>query len=108
MVSVSAIRRIRLLRQRFRGDGVLARQPLSQVRHLAAFAAEWTPGLVHRSLPAVDAQRVFGGAQTHPFYRRIGESTNRGIGESTNQGIGQSIRGVIGAGASGSARNAAI
>src|SRR5262245_46858286 len=58
IVNVSAMLRIRLLRQRLARDGVLARQPPSQVGHLAALAAERLPPRVHRCLPAVDAQRV--------------------------------------------------
>src|SRR3954447_19884889 len=64
MVSVSAIGRFRILRLRLRGDAVSAGEPPPQVRHLAALAAERPPRGVHRFLPAVDAQRVVGGAQT--------------------------------------------
>src|ERR1051326_1592364 len=67
MVSVSAIGRIRLLRRRLARHGIATGQPPSQVRHLAALAAEWTPRRVRRLLPAVDAQRAFRGAQTYLF-----------------------------------------
>src|SRR5262249_9754140 len=66
IVSVSAMRRIRLLRQRLGGNGVVPREPAPQVGHLAALAAERRPPRVYRPLPAVDAQRVLGGAQ-NPF-----------------------------------------
>src|SRR5262249_19547167 len=54
---------IRILRLRLGGDAVSAREPPSQVGHLAALAAEGPPCRVRRILPAVDAQCV-GGAQT--------------------------------------------
>src|SRR5262245_34818939 len=61
---------IRLLRQVFARYGIAARQPPSQVGHLATLAAERPPRRVHRFLPAVDAPRVEGG-QTLSFYLEI-------------------------------------
>src|SRR4029078_8283878 len=52
IVSVSAIRRFRILGQRLRRDAVAARQPPPQIGHLAALAAEGPPRGVHRLLPA--------------------------------------------------------
>src|SRR5215472_17198107 len=80
IVNVSAMLRIRLLRQGLPGDAVLAREPPSQVGHLAAFAAEGPPRRVYRSVPAVDAQRAFGGAQNPLIV--VWKFGNRGIWRS--------------------------
>src|SRR6476660_2863121 len=52
IVSVSAIRSFRILRERLRGDAVSLGEPPPQVGHLAALAAERPPRRVRRLLPA--------------------------------------------------------
>src|SRR3954469_7252323 len=85
IVSVSAIaRHVRpdIIGRRLPRHAVVARQPPSQVRHLAALAAERLPRRVHRILPAVDAPCVEGGQNTLILsgYLEIGEFSVRGGG----------------------------
>src|SRR3954447_18075649 len=89
IVSVSAIaRHVRpdIIGRRLPGHAVVARQPPSQVRHLAARAAERLPRRVHRVLPAVDAPRVEGG-QTPLFYVEIWECGDLEIWKSGDSHI---------------------
>src|SRR3954467_14577666 len=75
IVSVSGIsRHVRfgLIGRRLPGHVVAARQPPSQVGHLAAFAAERPPRRVRRALPAVDAPRVEGGQTLTLYIARSG------------------------------------
>src|SRR5687768_3321962 len=79
IVSVSGMRsvvRLRLGVHRLSRHSVTARNPPPQIRHLAALAAERTPGRIDRLLPAVDAQRVGGGAQTPQLYLEIWKCGN--------------------------------